>query len=916
MKSTFLKSVAFAALIVPNAVYAQSTGSIDFEEDEEIVVTGSRTDQGVNGVVAPDTPKAKQVLTQELIAKQNPGQTILDTINVIPGVSFQNNDAYGSSGGTLTIRGFTADRVSLTVDGIPLNDSGNYAVYSNQQSDPETIEQVNVNLGTTDVDSPTASAAGGTVNYRTIVPREELGGLISASYGDFDFHRVFGMIHTGNLTSSGTRAFFSASRAVNKNPFNNYGRVNKQQYNGKLYQPLGDNGDFISLSGNYNQNRNNFFGSSPLRNDTTRTATIGGVATVVPRIPGTLSQNRYPGNADEREYSLNFPCNVDVAQAGVADAPAASVRPDGTADINGDYGSCGTEFDRRYNPSNTGNIRLSAKLTAGPLTFTLDPSYQYVKANGGGTVTGNEGAVRDINPAGGTATPAQCRTTPSSATNTCVSGYLGGVPYFGRDVNGDGDTLDTVTVLAPSQTQTHRFVVIAGVRWDITDNHAIRFGYTLDRARHRQTGEVGLLQSNGEPVDVFAVNVAQADSTGSILQKRDRLSYATLQQLWGEYRGEFLDGALVVNAGIRAPFFKRDLNNFCFASSPTFVECFGRGDPRNAQFATLNPTIQGPQQRIFNYKKILPSAGFTFDVASSISVFGNFSQGLSVPGTDVLYNAFFFAPGTAAASPNPEKTDNFDLGIRYRSGQLQAQVSGFYNIYTDRQASAFDPELNVTTFRNLGKVKKYGIDGYISYQPIDQVSFYVFGSYLKSKIKDNLVIGECTAAQVAALYPGCTAINDPIFAQTAGKRESGSPKYTFGGTIRGHFGDFEIGLTGKRTGPRNIYDTNEPVRAFVPTVSGGVITNTDTVVFGATAPAYWLVNLDVSLSLRGMGLERSKIQFNVYNLFDQFYVGGFGGGLNQSVTRTNAGVPTAYGAPPFVQIGAPRTVSATLVIGF
>ena len=50
-------------------------------------------------------------------------------------------------------------RISLTVDGIPLNDSGNYAVYSNQQIDPEVIDEVNVNLGTTDVDSPTASAS-------------------------------------------------------------------------------------------------------------------------------------------------------------------------------------------------------------------------------------------------------------------------------------------------------------------------------------------------------------------------------------------------------------------------------------------------------------------------------------------------------------------------------------------------------------------------------------------------------------------------------------------------------------------------------------------------------------------------------------------------------------------------------------
>src|SRR3546814_15920834 len=83
-------------------------------------------------------------------------QTILDTINMVPGVSFQNNDAYGSSGGQLTIRGFSSDRISLTFDGVPLNDSGNYAIYSNQQLHPELIEQVHTNLGTPDVDSPTA----------------------------------------------------------------------------------------------------------------------------------------------------------------------------------------------------------------------------------------------------------------------------------------------------------------------------------------------------------------------------------------------------------------------------------------------------------------------------------------------------------------------------------------------------------------------------------------------------------------------------------------------------------------------------------------------------------------------------------------------------------------------------------------
>lgn len=922
---------ATTALVMPVTAFAQSTGSQDFEE-EEIVITGTRN-QEVGGITAPDTTKAKAALTSEVIARQNPGQTILDTINLIPGVSFQNNDAYGSSGGTLNIRGFSADRISLTVDGIPLNDSGNYAIFSNQQFDPEIIGEVNVNLGTTDVDSPTASAAGGTVNYRTIVPRKEMGAMVSASIGEYNFHRIFGMIETGSFTPWDTRAFISASTAANNNPFNQYGDVYKQQYNAKVYQPIGTKGDFVAIAGHLNQNRNNFFGSSPLRQDQTRV--VGGVT--VPRLVGGGTNNRYPTNNDEREYLVNFPCLTDTPQAGVADTAAPSSDPRNglifSPDPQGNFASCGTEFDRRYNPSNTGNIRMSSRFTMGAFTLTVDPSYQYVKANGGGTVNGQEG-LRDINPAqppdpdgagplprpAAIATTTDCRLAPNTAFNTCVAGYLNGLPFFGRDINGDGDALDVVTVVAPSQTQTHRVGVIAGVRWDITDDHAVRAGYTFDRARHRQTGEVALLQVNGEPVNVFAVDAAQADVNGVNLQKRDRLSYAILHQLWGEYRGEFIDGKLVVNAGLRAPFFKRDLNNFCASSSPTFVECFGRGDPRYATFATLQPAIQGPQQRVFKYNALLPNVGFTYDFMPRMSIFANYAKGLSVPSTDNLYNSFFFAPGNAAASPRPEKTDNFDVGVRYRSPKVQAQLGGFFNRYKDRTASAFDPDLNVSTFRNLGTVDKYGVDGYVSYQPVKALNVYLFGSALKSEIKDDLIIGECSATQVG-FVPGCSAVNAPIFAPTGGKRESGAPKYTFGGTVRGTLGPLEIGITGKRTGPRFIFDTNEPVRAFV-----GAAPGVDTVVFPASTPAYWLVNLDARLSMADFGLEKSYLQFNVYNLLDKFYVGGFSGGLNQTINRctlvggcpggiANGGI-TGFSAPPFVQIGAPRTISATLVVGF
>src|SRR6201991_2386064 len=192
MRTKLFAGVAFAALMIPASAFAQSTGSVDFEDQgAEIVVTGSRVNDGVNGIVVPDTSKAKAVLTADFIQRQTPGQSVNDLINQLPGVSFQNNDPYGSSGGSMSIRGFDNTRISQTFDGVPLNDSGNYAIYSNQQLDPELIQQVNVNLGTTDIDSPTAGATGSTVNYRTRLPGQDFGVKLIGSVGDFGYFRTF-----------------------------------------------------------------------------------------------------------------------------------------------------------------------------------------------------------------------------------------------------------------------------------------------------------------------------------------------------------------------------------------------------------------------------------------------------------------------------------------------------------------------------------------------------------------------------------------------------------------------------------------------------------------------------------------------------------------------------------------------------
>ena len=55
------------------------------------------------------------------------------------------------------------------------------------------------------------------------------------------------------------------------------------------------------------------------------------------------------------------------------------------------------------------------------------------------------------------------------------------------------------------------------------------------------------------------------------------------------------------------------------------------------------------------------------------------------------------------------------------------------------------PILQLSTYTNLGTVHKYGVDGSIAYQVVPQLSLYAFGSYLHSKILDDVQIGTCGA---------------------------------------------------------------------------------------------------------------------------------------------------------------------------
>jgi iron complex outermembrane recepter protein len=830
MKKQLFNGAAIVALVIPGVAFAQSTGSIDAET---IVVTGSRA-QGIQGVVQPQTPKAQTVLTNDYIQTQTAGSSIINAINVVPSVNFTDNDAYGSSGGNVRIRGFDGNRIALTWDGVPLNDTGNYAIFSNQQLDPEIIDQVNVNQGTTDVDSPTAAAAGGTINYRTIVPSHDIGAILGGTIGEDARMRVFGMLQSGDITSSGLRMFAAASYARN-DKYKGPGRIEKQQYNLRFYQPLSGT-DFISIAGHFNRNRNAFYRNL------------------------TLDQAK-------ADYQDNGEFNLDNDAVCVQPTPVR-----GTAQ---NYGatSCTNFYGVRINPSDTGNIRINSKFTlSDKLVLTVDPSFQYVLANGGGYTLQAENSAL------------------AKGSNQASAG---------ADFNHDGDTLDTVGFYTPNTTNTYRYGVLASLRYDFTEGQYVRLAYALDYGRHRQTGEWTYLDGAGNPLSPFGgVNnpgIKVYNNDGYALRQRDRFSIAELNQVSGEYVGQFFDDKLKVQVGARFPFFHRELNNYCLTSvSNGFATCTTQVPLTSAPATGSAPYIVAPGttftgtvptnafyapfRATYNYHPFLPNLGFTFNPADNISMFGSYAKGFSSPRTDNLYRAPF-------VGVKPEKSNNFDAGIRYTSAMVQASFGAFLNKFSDRIVTSFDQNQGISVDRNVGRVEIKGLEASIDVRPFPWFTFRGFGSYIDAKLKDNIVAG----------VVGTTTIILP----TAGKKLVETPEWQYGYRAQLNFNPISFGANFKHVSSRFGTDLNDQI-----------------------VPSYNSMDVDARLSLKKWGLAKTYVQLNVINLFDQQHLGSISSqialptnsaGLIPGLART-AAIPG--GANPTYAITAPRTVSLSVQFGF
>lgn len=133
-------------------------------------------------------------------------------------------------------------------------------------------------------------------------------------------------------------------------------------------------------------------------------------------------------------------------------------------------------------------------------------------------------------------------------------------------------------------------------------------------------------------------------------------------------------------------------------------------------FTTLfGDFIEGGSQ---NVSDTVFNAGIVFNATDAISLFANFTQGFALPR---LSSTLAFLPegaavGTTLRNLEPQKVNEFELGVRGNWGSVQASVAGFYN--TSRLGTFFIESSDRVFEVVRAPERNYGIEATIDWQPI------------------------------------------------------------------------------------------------------------------------------------------------------------------------------------------------------
>jgi iron complex outermembrane recepter protein len=779
MRTFTLNAVALAMLASLGAAHAQSATELN-----KVTVTGEGDKLGTGLLMEEDAPKARSSVTKAQLEKTRSSGNPFQALSLLPGVNSSSFDATGLFGGNLRVRGFNSDQMGFTINGAPVNDSGNFAVFPQEYVDSENLCSLYVTQGAPDTDAPHVGASGGNVGIQTCAPENVQRTRIALSGGQLGYFRTFARVDTGKLGDF--KAFLSGS-LTRANKWKGPGRADRKHIDAGAEYDLGA-GNRLTASLLYNRAVNNNFQA--------------------------FNQADWASRGYYADFSATPPQHVTpvrgTRQADVAPNPAY-------------YGYALNPFE---------NYLLSAKASFGlteRLRLDVQPYFWYGYGTGG----------------------VQQNLVNESSSATSVHRGI-------ADINGDGDTLDTVLVYRGSLTRTYRPGVNTSLTY-LVDNHKINGGVWLERARHRQTQPATRVDNAGNVADIWLGGNLLTYQDGSDYNGRNWATVSTGESVFIQDTIDLFSNKLQVTPALSYRRINRKFDNF------------GNSGANAAADYKVDAT----------YSKVLPSLALSLQATDRLQVFGSVAKNFRAPsnfeygnigkGVTVV-NGVGSYTSLQALTIKAEQSLNIDLGARYKGDMFRGSATAFYNKFKDRIASSYDPNEQITRDTNVGGSTTKGLEVEAGTVPWKGLSAYGSLTYTRSTIDDDLISG---TPQIT--YP------------TSGKQFPDTPKGMAAVSLQWADGPYLVNVAGKYTTGRALTLVNDVV-----------------------IPGYTTFDLNTAWKLPnpgGTGFKNPIIRLNVTNIFNRQYF------LANSGSGSNIQIANSLGTP-FYYAGAPRFTSLTFQVDY
>lgn len=663
-----------------NTAHAEETSNVG-----QINVQGDAS-YGSGLIVPEESSKARSEVNKSYLEKQIPTASPYQNINMLPGVNATSQDATGLFGGTLSIRGFNSSQIGFTIDGAPVNDSGNFAVYPQEYVDTENLDQIFVTQGSTDTDAPHVGATGGNIGIVSANPTDFSRVKAEQTFGELNMYKSFLRLDTGLFANGTTKAFLSYSKAgVDK--WRGNGNADRNHIDAKIVTKIAP-GSQISVGLMYNDAVNNFFKRDTLSDYQTK----GYFYDYATTFPGRLTP--VTGTAQNESTSVNGVSRSDYYALQVNPFKNSLVTAKGNFQLNDAW-------------------RLD-----------VEPYYWHGYGNG------------------------SFGTTLKEASGTGVTKV--------QDLNGDGDTLDTVLMYRSSVTKTNRPGATVKLNWQ-NNVHKLAFGLWFERAEHLQTQPLTKVDANGNPLDIWGESYQALDGNGNIYQGRNQKTITTATQPFITDTLSLINDKLKLTVGVRVPHIVRDGTNYASAG--------------NATYFTVTKT----------YDETLPSIGATYQLTPQKSIFANITKNFRIPANYTLYES--------GNSQNllPETSVNLDAGYRFQGDWLISSATVFYTDFKNRQASSRDATGSYITY-NVGNVRNYGVELETGTRPINGFGVYGSLAYTSSVMTSDFATYDSTGKPVLLPTSGKTFVDTPTWLAGIGLSY----------TQNGFFSDLKTRYTGMR----------------------------------------------------------------------------------------------------------------------